>query len=138
MQKIIEMWQYAWNTYLSRVRADKFWHFILLLFGTITLLMFPNLNLYATILLSIFAGMLFYKSSIAIKSCIIIGMAILISAILFPSGVRTLIIVSGFAIGKELWDWNHGRYFDFGDLMADAVGIFLAYVINGVYIRILT
>jgi hypothetical protein len=49
-----------------------------------------------------------------------------------------LMVVIILAIGKELWDWNHGRYFDFGDLMADAVGIFLAYVINGVYIQVLT
>lgn len=41
-------------------------------------------------------------------------------------------------IGKELWDRAHGGDFDFGDLMADIVGIFLAYMIDGMYIRILT
>jgi hypothetical protein len=50
--------------------------------------------------------------------------------------ILTVVII--LAIGKELWDWNHGRYFDFADLMADAVRIFLAYVINGVYIQVLT
>jgi len=40
-----------------------------------------------------------------------------------------LIIVIALGIGKELWDWNHGRYFDFGDLLADAIGTGLAYII---------
>ena len=96
MQKIIEMWQYAWDTYLSKVQADKFWHFIAFLFFTLGL------------------------------------------HIMQINGILILMIVGIFAIGKELWDWWHGRYFDFGDLMADMIGIFLAYVINGIYINLLT
>jgi len=38
-------------------------------------------------------------------------------------------IATGFAIGKEIWDWWHGRYFDFMDLLADAIGTGLAYII---------
>jgi len=39
-----------------------------------------------------------------------------------------LIIVIALGIGKELWDWQHGRYFDFGDLLADALGIGLGFI----------
>lgn len=39
-----------------------------------------------------------------------------------------LIIVIGLAIGKEFWDWWHGDYVDFGDLLADALGITMAFI----------
>jgi len=96
MQSIIEKWQYVWNTYLSKVQADKFWHFIGFLFFTIVLLVAQVWN------------------------WVILALVIIL------------------AIGKELWDWWHGREFSIGDLMADAIGVFLAYVINGVYIQALT
>ena len=94
--KIIEMWQYAWKTYMMKVKADKFWHFIAFFFFTIAL------------------------------------------HIAQVNGILILIIVGMLAIGKELWDWQQGRYFDFGDLTADLIGVFLAYMINGIYIRVLT
>ena len=49
--------------------------------------------------------------------------------------IIALVIV--LAIGKEFWDWWRGRYFDFGDLMADAIGVFFAYMIHGMYIDLL-
>lgn len=93
---MIKYWNHAWNTYMMKVRADKFWHFIAFLFFTIALHIAQIWD------------------------------------------VVILILVGVLAIGKEFWDWQHGRHFDFGDLMADIVGIFLAYMINGMYIRILT
>ena len=54
------------------------------------------------------------------------------------SNIFVLIIVITLGVGKEFWDWWHGRYFDFKDLMADAIGVFLAYMINGMYINLLT
>lgn len=92
---MIEKWNYAWDTYLSKVQADKFWHFLGFLFFTIALLVAQIWNWII------------------------------------------LILVIGLAIGKEIWDKEHGRDIDIGDLMADAIGVFLAYVINGVYIRVL-
>ena len=45
------------------------------------------------------------------------------------------ILVVGLAIGKELWDWWHGSYFDTHDLMADAIGVFLAWAVYGMCVR---
>jgi hypothetical protein len=135
--KIIKMWNYAWDNYMMKVRADKFWHHIAFLYFVIALLIFPTLNLYSAILLTIFAIILFSKGGLAIKGYVIVGILILIGSFAFESGIITLVIASEYAIGKELWDKVHGRKFDFGDLMADAIGVFLAYMINGMYINLL-
>ena len=34
---MIKYWNHAWNTYMMKVRPDKFWHFIAFLFFTIAL-----------------------------------------------------------------------------------------------------
>lgn len=52
--------------------------------------------------------------------------AILIKTGLSPIWVIAIGVLLG--IGKELWDWTHGRYFDFGDLFADLLGIGLGFI----------
>lgn len=53
------------------------------------------------------------------------------TAILIKMGLSPIwIIVIGvlLGIGKELWDKAHGRNFDFGDLLADGIGIITAFI----------
>ena len=132
-------WRYVWDNYLSKIQADKFWHFILFLFFTIALFLFPSLLLKSILLICVLALIFFIKANWTVRGTICIGiLALIFSFIFLTKEIQMLVVISELAIGKELWDWWHGKNFDHGDLMADAIGVFFGYMINGMYVSFLT